>query len=462
MPAATITTAAAAHAMSVPPKTPASKSTSTTLRTLYTRAAHAFLHRDISLTHTLISSAFTLLPPPDIAQDSLNKYRRKWDILRITLETTVYTAPPEDAASIPAPLRSNAMLSSASLITSLHARSVQLFTPSSKPDAAFLPAVVLVTLATASVRVNSASVGRSLVEEWLARRGQREDEDGYEKVLEVYCLSVLPALDEWDYAREFLGYETELKATRKERLVSTLSSLYSQHQASVAAEHAASMASSSKSTLDTPHSAPPSSQPTPTPSRPSSPSSSTSSASTTSTHTAVPATPKPRIPAYANGVAPLAPLTKAPSELSSTATSRTATPLPGSRRPMERYRTASHATTSSSSSHSPHVASTTASETPVSAIAVVRAFVRPYLQQGFSLSRLVVFLISLLLPALSLLIRLRRRRVGIPGAPAGSAAAEDVRRRLGVRKSAGLWRTLWEEVVRAVGDTVRMGGRGLV
>lgn len=129
----------------------------------------------------------------------------------------MYTAPPEDSASIPAPLRSNAMLSGASLISTLHARSVQFFTPYSlsNHDAAYLPGPVVVTLATASVKVNAPAVGRSIVEEWLARRGQvvspgAPGDEGYEKVLDVYCTSILPALDEWEYAAEFLHYESEM------------------------------------------------------------------------------------------------------------------------------------------------------------------------------------------------------------------------------------------------------------
>lgn len=67
-----------------------------------------------------------------------------------------------------------------------------------------------------------------MVEDWLGARvnpaenrsphnidGTGESEmdsaEQYGKVLDVYMLKVLPALDEWDYAREFLEYETELE-----------------------------------------------------------------------------------------------------------------------------------------------------------------------------------------------------------------------------------------------------------
>ncbi|EIM91475.1 uncharacterized protein STEHIDRAFT_50066 [Stereum hirsutum FP-91666 SS1] len=206
-----------------------------TLRSIYSRAARAFLHRDISLTYSLIANAFTLLPaPPSPHIQSFSQggtqglyadQRRKWDILRITLEATVYNSPPDDSATIPAPLRSNAMLSSSSLITALHTRSLQLFTPDGvgRPESAWLPSQILVTLVLASLKTDCALVGRWMIEEWLARRGSVDlvptgpvEKDGYEKVLEVYCLNVLPVLEEWDYAVEFLEYEGELAPERKQ------------------------------------------------------------------------------------------------------------------------------------------------------------------------------------------------------------------------------------------------------
>lgn len=220
-----------------PPQPPVQPPPSTlnTLRSIYSRAARAFLHRDISLTYSLIADAFTLLPAPPSphiqsfgqggTQELFADQRRKWDILRITLEVTVYNSPPDDSATIPAPLRSNAMLSSSSLITALHTRSLQLFTPdgAGRPETAWLPSPVLVTLVLASLKTDCAVVGRWMVEEWLARRGSVHlvptgpaEKDGYEKVLEVYCLNVLPVLEEWDYAVEFLEYEGELAPERKQ------------------------------------------------------------------------------------------------------------------------------------------------------------------------------------------------------------------------------------------------------
>ncbi|KAI9439712.1 hypothetical protein H4582DRAFT_1542164 [Lactarius indigo] len=194
--------------------------TAATLRPLYARAVRAFLHRDVVLTHSLLTSAFALLTPPSTsALDSLSEHRRKWDVLRITLDVTVYTSPPADTASVPVPLRSNALLSGAALLATLHSRSVRLFAPADSPtlNPAFLPAQVLVTLALSSAKIGCPAAGRGIIEEWLAcRLPSAVPEDGYEKVLEVYCLSVLPALGDWAYARQFLQYETELSAQSRE------------------------------------------------------------------------------------------------------------------------------------------------------------------------------------------------------------------------------------------------------
>lgn len=193
-----------------------------TLRTLYPRAAQAFLQRNVHLTHSLINSAFAILAPPPVPgpnSDALVAQRKKWDILRITFETTLYSSPPpsQNIDELPSPLRSNLLLSPEPLIATLHNRSLALFTPKSapqKPTSAFLPAQILVTLALASLKLDCAEVGRGMIEDWLARHGQEDNgdaPDGYAKVLELYCLHVLPRLEEWDYAEDFLLYERELK-----------------------------------------------------------------------------------------------------------------------------------------------------------------------------------------------------------------------------------------------------------
>lgn len=84
------------------------------------------------------------------------------------------------------------------------------------------------TLALASVKLDCPQVGREIVEDWLHRRNNRPSEelsqdsklraealDGYEKVIEVYCLHLLPRMGEWDYIREFLAYERELLEERR-------------------------------------------------------------------------------------------------------------------------------------------------------------------------------------------------------------------------------------------------------
>ena len=116
--------------------------------------------------------------------------------------------PSPDSASIPTALRSNALLSAAALLASLHTRSLHLFAPTdgpATPNSAFLPAQVLVTLALSRAKIGCPAAGRGIVEEWLACRALNTNaantavamaEDGYEKVLEVYILNILPSLGE--------------------------------------------------------------------------------------------------------------------------------------------------------------------------------------------------------------------------------------------------------------------------
>lgn len=224
MPTATMTTQdTIQHSSSVIPlksaATSSMSSTATTLRSLYPRAAKAFLLRDVTLTHSLLLSAFGLLHPPiSFAEDALVPHRRKWDILRITFETTLYVSPStsDDPEALPASLRANQMLSPQSLVTQLHARSLLLFTPSAplqKPNATFLPPQVLMTLVLASLKTGCPEIGRQMIEDWLSKRNPAssyQDLDGYTKIIELYTLQVLPALEEWDYASEFLQYEPEL------------------------------------------------------------------------------------------------------------------------------------------------------------------------------------------------------------------------------------------------------------
>jgi hypothetical protein len=120
------------------------------------------------------------------------------------------------------------LLSAAALLATLHTRSLRLFAPAdgpATPNSAFLPSQVLVTLALSSAKIGCPAAGRGIIEEWLACRASNTTatstvlvtaEDGYEKVLEVYVLNILPALGEWAYAKQFLGYEAELPVQSRE------------------------------------------------------------------------------------------------------------------------------------------------------------------------------------------------------------------------------------------------------
>ncbi|QRV90106.1 hypothetical protein RhiJN_18124 [Ceratobasidium sp. AG-Ba] len=245
------------------------------LRTSYSNAARAFLHHRTEEAHTLVEEAFELLHPPSSQQnDQLASHRRKWDILRITLETTLYTTPLDGSAaaskrtkmlesiaqssaskfagsnewSAPrSPSRSNyhplrsssieepSLLLPPSLLGTLHTRSLILFTPSSdSPSSRYLPATVLVALVLASLKLDCPQVGRGMIEDWLANRdplgssvsneNMQEEREGYDKVMEVYCLHVLPRLNDWDYAKDFLDSEMEMTSAKRQELASTLAS----------------------------------------------------------------------------------------------------------------------------------------------------------------------------------------------------------------------------------------------
>ncbi|KAG8213268.1 hypothetical protein J3R82DRAFT_11740 [Butyriboletus roseoflavus] len=208
---------------------PTSSSAEATLQSLYNRASQAFLYRDVVLTTSLVASAFAMLQPPITPMpDVYDSHRRKWDILRITLESTVYASPP-DRATLPVTLRDLLPLSPQSFVATSHARSLALFTPSSTlrtPTSAFLPHQVLITHIASSMKVNCPIVGRQIIEEWLSNRGQDDfvssTGEAYEKILELYCLHILPRLEEWDYAKEFLTYEVELPPSKRTEFQASL------------------------------------------------------------------------------------------------------------------------------------------------------------------------------------------------------------------------------------------------
>ena len=203
----------------------AQTSTSATLRSLYNRAGRAFVLRDIPLTYSLIQSAFALLSPPRAVPDPLGDHRRKWDILRITFESTVYASPPPSTETLPESLRIILSESAKALSMSIYNRSLSLFTPSNENsaqkttlNAAYLPSQVLTTLVYSSIKLDAADVGRVMIEDWLARREPQYtvEEEGYAKILDLYCIHILPRLEQWEYATEFLQYENELPERKRE------------------------------------------------------------------------------------------------------------------------------------------------------------------------------------------------------------------------------------------------------
>ncbi|KAF9563214.1 hypothetical protein CPC08DRAFT_706140 [Agrocybe pediades] len=494
---------------SIQPSTPSSPSSpslsgtipqtskAATLRSLYTRAARAFVIKDIPLTYSLLRSAFDLLDAPQKPLDSLSDLRRKWDILRITFESTVYISPPPSTEILPESLRTLLSDSPQSLATSIYNRSLALFTPSvgnaqkAVLNAAYLPVQVLTTLIYCSLKLDASDVGRIMVEDWLAHRephyslddqSSNVETEGYVKVLDLYCLHILPRLEQWEYAKEFLEYESEMPSHRRQHLKTSLNNLYVQAMASRRPFKPVEPAfPTPSSTISSPRSNSPA---------PSS-SSSSSSLSTTSTHTVVPSASKGTRPALSG----LTEIPKASSSSSSVSSDETATPrAPPATLPNGNTQTSSTTLTRSSrpqsltrrlsssagSGYNPLPRSNLANQvsarpaTP-STYALIRASLAPYLTSTRVTTFLVLFVV---VPLISFVLRMRRRKrllqLGLEGgATAASIAAavsansnaDLVRRRLQAASGGmegSLVQRAWGEIVRVVGDTVRMAGSGLV
>ncbi|KAG9095014.1 hypothetical protein FRC06_010227 [Ceratobasidium sp. 370] len=438
----------------------------TRLRTSYSNAARAFLHHRTEEAHILVEEAFELLTPPSAHQnDQLSSHRRKWDILRITLETTLYTTPvdgtaaaskqakmlesvaqsstfkfvnPNEWSAPRSPARSThhpfgspsigdpSLLSPPSLLGTLHTRSSILFAPSSdKPSSRYIPAAVLVALVLASLKLDCPQVGRGMIEDWLANRdplgpsvdaessgaarsGERE---GYEKVVEVYCLHVLPRLNEWDYAKDFLDSEMEMTPVKRQELVATLASHHAQSLLPPSPRH------TQLHNLDTSVSG---SSGAPTP-RAASP-----APSSVSSHTAVPHT-RPAAISTQVTASPVSPTSATTPRLWHQA----ANPV-------------SSALLSNSIAIPPAAPALAAqpSSPPPTVLQLLKVALIPYLRR---LNAPVVML-AIILSFVGLVSRFGRRPKGV------GSGAEMARRRLG--GGSGIWRGLV--------DAVRMSGRGLV
>ncbi|KAG0693175.1 hypothetical protein DFH29DRAFT_1084350 [Suillus ampliporus] len=135
------------------------------------KTARTFLHRDVAVTFSLLRR------PLEPSPDPLDAHRRKWDILRITLESTVFSSA-LDLGILPQPLRESLLLSPQSFISDLHVRSLTLFTPSSLPrksTSVFLPLQVLITLVASTLKIDCPDIGRDIyrgLELYLALEAQ--------------------------------------------------------------------------------------------------------------------------------------------------------------------------------------------------------------------------------------------------------------------------------------------------
>src|ERR1700722_952898 len=95
-----------------------------------------------------------------------------------------------------------------------------------------------------------------------------------------------------------------------------------------------------------------------------------------------------------------------------------------------------------------------------SAYTLIKASLGPYLTTSNLTTFLILFIVF---PLLSFVLRVRRRKLRASAEnPTTGSTANQVRRRLGATGNWGLIGKLWQEVVRSVGDTIRMGGQGLV
>jgi len=285
---------------------------------------------------------------------------------------------------------------------------------------------------------------------------------------------VLPRLEEWDYAADFLQYERELAHSVRDQILSSLNALHAQ---TVAARDKISSAASSTTTSTSPSR-------TVSPA----PSASASSESSGSTHTATPYSPrltatqvkgKGKADGRRHPMKHLTPTNTASSSsqsISSVTSVRTVTQATvkgtGRRETKANGKLPNrHDLDHPSDNHSPTRSSRPQSVQPPRAISTrppsTLAIFRSYLDYTLSQlgkSKFVTFVLLLvILPLISIVLRRRRRKmVGL-----NKGAVEDVRRRLRAppgspRNGRNVFMVIWQEIARAITDTVKMGGHGLV
>jgi len=294
-------------------------------------------------------------------------------------------------------------------------------------------------------------VGRIMIEDWLSRRDVsfsvpqdgEATEGRYQKVLELYCLQILPKLELWDYAQEFLEYEGKLHAPVRESFKTSLKSLQTTSMSSRQSHHAASLSPTAAGSSFRPYSPAPSS------------SSSSSSLSTTSTNTIVPPTVRGAQHSHATFISS----TSTNVSATSLSSNSTATPRPTSRRPVLKSRTPESPSTSNHLSFptsSPQAAALRSADLNI--YALIKTSLAPYL----SMSNIsTFFLILIVFPLVSLVLRARHRRRKASGDPGGvHSHVQMVRSKLKGARALGAFK--FGEVVRVVRDTVKMAGSGLV
>jgi hypothetical protein len=217
-----------------------------TLRNLYEKAKHAFLQRDLLGAERSLTLAFAQLPPPPLSlnsntdkrdPDGLDSQRRKWDVLRITLWTTLFMSKDTSSSSLEKKTNCPIHLGPIQFLEKLYSNSIRLFTPSSSTDPSsndaggivHVPDQVVFLLVVSALKLDQVRLAKEWIEDWLVRRdptvppttttttdGNVKEMTSYEKVVDVYVLHVLPRLGLWDDATEFLRYEAEMNEYTKQ------------------------------------------------------------------------------------------------------------------------------------------------------------------------------------------------------------------------------------------------------